>query len=164
MIQFELQCHSSEWSHSCRPSTCAGWLQGSEEGLGFNVSRTYIQTPAAKVNCSQCALACRQNPDAPPPLHKVLFIVYSRCINSKRDARPNCTKFNTAHPWVPSNTLTKCEVVQMNGSSEMWRTDKYKYLELWFNASSWINVIISSEQNSILAASFKIIYRSSFSE
>lgn len=54
--------------------------------------------------------------------HKVLSLVYSKCIIIECAAVSNCTNFHTTHPWVPSNTPAKCEVNQMNGSRDMLRT------------------------------------------
>lgn len=46
---------------------------------------------------------------------------YSEFIYIKLVAHPNCTKFDTARPWVHSNIPTNCEADQMNGSLDIQR-------------------------------------------
>lgn len=50
--------------------------------------------------------------------------VYPKCTNIEHAECPNHTKFNTALLSVLRNKPAKCEVHRMNGSPDLWITDR----------------------------------------
>lgn len=52
----------------------------------------------------------------PPLLHREVFAVNSKSINTECVMCPNCSKSDTVLAWILSNTPAEREVDQVNGS------------------------------------------------
>ena len=80
-------------------------------GLYSSVHDMELRSPEALPHC------CRAE-----QLAECLFIQSLLILNLLR------IQFDTALPWVPSNTPTKCDVNQMDDSQDMQTTNMHTYI------------------------------------
>lgn len=88
---------------------------------GKSIGWTVLQTQEEKQSYTHTVQTYRETDRE----EEIPSVVYWKFINIERVTCPNCTKFDTACPWVPW-----CKVYLMNGSWDMKRTYIQSYVQI----------------------------------